>query len=161
MYSKIENYPDYAINKSGYIISYRRYKTGKKIKGKLDNKRRYRVTLVNEYGPKRLQISRLVYKAFKGPLVKGLVIDHIDNDPTNNHVDNLQQITIRQNLTKDKINYTSKYPGVNIKKSIKERGSSKYWIAGIRINGKRKHLGCFHTEIEAAEAYAKALKDID
>lgn len=38
----------------------------------------------------------------KGPRKLGLVVDHIDNNPLNNHIDNLQLIDQRENVTKDR-----------------------------------------------------------
>lgn len=32
---------------------------------------------------------------------------------------------------------------------------NKYWKSIIRLNSKKKHIGCFKTEIEAAKAYNK------
>ena len=46
-------------------------------------------------------VHRIVYNAFKGDLEDGLVVDHIDNNPKNNHIDNLQAITSRDNSRKD------------------------------------------------------------
>ena len=37
----------------------------------------------------------------RGPRKLGLVVDHIDNNPLNNHIDNLQLINQRENVTKD------------------------------------------------------------
>jgi len=80
-----------------------------------------------------------------------LVVDHIDNNPLNNHLDNLQIITHRKNLSKDK----SGYIGVsNVKKSKKFRGR-------IGVNGKQIYLGMFETEIEASNAYQLKLKEIN
>ena len=50
--------------------------------------------------------------------------------------------------------WTSEYKGVYFHKA------SNKWQSQIRINGKRKHLGCFKTELEAHNAYQNALKDI-
>ena len=38
----------------------------------------------------------------KGPRELGLVVDHIDNNPLNNHIDNLQLINQRENVMKDR-----------------------------------------------------------
>ena len=38
----------------------------------------------------------------RGPRKLGLVVDHIDNNPLNNHIDNLQLINQRENVTKDR-----------------------------------------------------------
>ena len=46
-------------------------------------------------------VHRIVYNAFKGDLEDGLVVDHIDNDPKNNHIDNLQALTSKDNCRKD------------------------------------------------------------
>lgn len=48
--------------------------------------------------------------------------------------------------------WTSEYKGVFFHKA------SNKWRAQITINGKRKHIGSFHTELEAHNAYQKALK---
>ena len=48
---------------------------------------------------------------------------------------------------------SSKFIGVTLRKS------SQQWQAEIRINGKRKYLGNFSTQVEAAVAYNKAAAD--
>ena len=50
--------------------------------------------------------------------------------------------------------FTSKYPGVSWEKTRNN------WRSGININGKNKFLGRYKTEIEAYEAYLKALKEL-
>ena len=47
-----------------------------------------------------LVIHHLVAKHFIGERPKGLVIDHIDGNITNNHVSNLRYVTTKQNLRK-------------------------------------------------------------
>ena len=80
-----------------------------------------------------------------------IVVDHIDNDKTNDRLYNLQIITQRRNLTKEK-RAKSGYTGVTI--------SGKNWCAKININKERIHLGTFKTRKEASEAYQNALKKI-
>ena len=101
-------------------------------------------------------IHQLVAEAFLNHTTCGhkLVIDHINNIKTDNRLENLQVVTNRKNTSKDKKGFTSEYTGVCWNKR-----DSK-WYASIRINGKIKHLGVFADELEAAEAYVKALKEI-
>lgn len=40
-------------------------------------------------------------------------------------------------------------------------GKYIYWVAGFTINHKRKHIGCFKTEIGAAKAYDKYIIEND
>jgi len=102
-------------------------------------------------------IHRLVYQAFIGELIKGLVIDHISGVKTENEVENLQQITNRENVVKGERtkNRSSQYVGVGWNKSRNK------WISYIVINGKQKYLGCFDNEEEAAQAYQNALKSLN
>jgi hypothetical protein len=78
------------------------------------------------------------------------VVDHIDNNPLNNHISNLQITSNRHNSSKDRIG-VSKHPGVSFDKSRNK------WISQIQINGKRKYLGRFLNETDAYAAYQKAL----
>lgn len=45
-----------------------------------------------------LQVHRIMYRKFKGPLERDLVINHIDEDPLNNSPENLELVTQSQNL---------------------------------------------------------------
>jgi hypothetical protein len=85
------------------------------------------------------------------------VVDHIDFNPLNNHVSNLQIISQRENRSKDtwRKNPASQYTGVSWHKA------SQKWRAQIGINGKKKGLGLFSSELEAHEAYQLALQNLD
>jgi hypothetical protein len=83
-----------------------------------------------------------------------LVVDHIDNDKSNNRRENLQIITSRENSSKDKKGYTSKYVGVCWNTQINK------WQSRIMINGKVKYLGSFDRETEASKTYEHELKKI-
>jgi len=72
----------------------------------------------------------------------------------NNRVDNLQLVSPRENSSKDR-HGSSKYTGVNW---LKNRGK---WQANIQIDGKLKYLGVFDKEINAHNAYQKALSKLD
>lgn len=45
-------------------------------------------------------LSRFLYAWFKGDIPEGMVVDHIDNNPFNNSLDNLQLLTVEENLNK-------------------------------------------------------------
>lgn len=53
-------------------------------------------------------VHRIIYSTFYNDKnLDGYVIDHIDNNPSNNKIDNLQKITRRQNAIKDLKNDTT------------------------------------------------------
>jgi len=47
---------------------------------------------------KQVTIHSLVCQAFYGPRPNGYVINHIDNDPTNNNISNLEYCTQQENI---------------------------------------------------------------
>lgn len=47
-----------------------------------------------------LSLSKFLYAWFKGEVPEGYVVDHIDNNHFNNAIDNLQLLTIKDNLAK-------------------------------------------------------------
>jgi hypothetical protein len=115
----------------------------------------FAVSLFNKGYEKKIQVHQLLAIAFLNHVPNGnkIVVDHIDNNPLNNRLDNLQLITQRENLSKDKKG-TSNYTGVSwCNKSTK-------WKSTIRINGKTKHLGFFTNELQAANYYQYELNKI-
>lgn len=120
----------------------------------------FRVLLSKDGISKTREIHQLVAEAFLNhtPCGYKLVVDHIDNDKTNNKVCNLQLITQRENASKNaskSINEkTSKYVGVFFDKS-RNKYQSK-----IKINNKIIFIGRFETEYEAHLAYQQKLKQL-
>jgi hypothetical protein len=146
----------YQISNFGTLKS---FKSGelKVIKGcirKKDGRRLF--GLYNGYNTKTVTAAVVIMMAFKSfkPCGNGLVVDHIDNDCTNDRLDNLQIISQRENLSKDTVG-TSEYVGVswNVSKSK--------WRSQIRINKINLHLGSFIKEKEAGEMYQLALENIE
>ena len=108
---KLDGYP-YFISDQGNV-----YAEKKRIKGGVVVKIEYRFVKLSlnasgyyyanlyaeEGGRSSLRVHRLVYQYHnkKGDCLKeGFVIDHIDENKTNNHIDNLQQLTQSQNSKK-------------------------------------------------------------
>tara|TARA_R110000744_G_scaffold7342_1_gene25273 strand:+ start:11992 stop:12486 length:495 start_codon:yes stop_codon:yes gene_type:complete len=116
-------------------------------------------TATDKYGERRrIYPHQLVANAFLNHINCGhkIVVDHIDNNPKNNRLDNLQLISSRENHSKDKFRKgkTSKYTGVWW---CKKQGK---WRSAIRIDGKRKYLGSFVEEEDAAQAYQDKLREL-
>ena len=55
------------------------------------------VLLYKDRKRKRLLIHRLVWQTFNGPIPEGLQINHIDENPQNNSLDNLNLMTPKEN----------------------------------------------------------------
>lgn len=132
-----------------------------KIKGKvlklyLDKKGYNRITISINGKTKSFMVHHLVSMSFFNQKRNGykLVVDHIRNNPLDNRLLNLQLITQRENTSKDKRNnnYSSCLTGVSWCKQTEK------WKSSIRLNGVNKTLGRFLTEIEASNAYQKALE---
>ena len=90
---------------------------------------------------------RIIFLMFNGYIPE--FVDHIDNDPTNNRVENLRECTRTENSWNKRLqhNSTTKIKGVSWHKQ------SRKWGARITVNGKRMELGRFK-DIELAELVA-------
>lgn len=113
----------------------------------------YILMLCKDGQQKSHKVHQLVAIAFldHNPCGHKIVVDHIDNNKCNNNANNLQLISQRLNLSKDKKN---KYTGVS-----KCSRTNKYF-ARIRINGNRLYLGRYDSQEEAYQEYKKALKQV-
>ncbi len=121
----------------------------------------FRILLSKDGISKTREIHQLVAESFLNhtPCRYKLVVDHIDNDKTNNKVCNLQLITQRENASKNAsksiLNKTSKYVGVHFCKSRNKYTSS------IQIKGKSVFIGRFDCELKAHLAYQNKLKEVE
>lgn len=142
---------------------------------------------INLYVPKSLRgpkfraceyVYRLVYCAFHGisisdiPRSTQLNVDHIDNDPTNNRIDNLQLLTVSQNGQKSYDNdenhrWSNRKPGViriednKIFSSLKE-ACAKTCIGDSRIIAACKEgttAGGYHWRYLNEEKHQQCLKN--
>lgn len=119
-----------------------------KIRKQIKNNSGYYTVILNKKNYiKGFSVHQLVAMAFLNhkPCGMILVVDHIDSNKSNNRLDNLQILTTRENLFKyfKSVKSKSEYLGVTLDKKTNR------WRARISINGIRKHLGMFKTEIEA------------
>ena len=90
----IPGYPEYMVSNMGYVV----YKKDGSIKKARKNPLGYyRIKLWNKNRNKTFTLSKLVAEAFIGKIPEGYVVDHIDCNPENNYVTNLQIITPSEN----------------------------------------------------------------
>lgn len=82
--------------------------------------------------------------------------DHIDGNGLNNQKDNLRECTPQENAFNRRklVKSSSSFKGVWWEE--KQHG----WRSAIRHNNKLIHLGCFGKEIDAANAYSCAAKEL-
>lgn len=102
------------------------------------------------------QIHKLVAIAFLNhkPNKHKTIVDHIDNNRTNNNLSNLQLISQRENASKDRKNGSSDLVGVTWHKATGK------WQANIYAYHRYNYLGVYKTQQEAKKAYDKALKQV-
>lgn len=82
----------------------------------------------------------------------GVEIDHIDGEKSNNQESNLRLASRAENAwnSKKPCGARSLYKGVSWSRGL--------WVASIKVNGKRYHLGCYKTQTTAALAYDHAAR---
>jgi len=145
-WKEIEGYPDYEISNHGRVKSHKRFPS---IILKQTLNRGYPFILL--YNKKRITIDIhvLVWEHFGSNIYRPnrhkLVIDHIDENPGNNRIDNLRIIPSGRNTRRG-------YPKKNkrdLPVGICRRDGG--YIAYIR----REYLGCFKTPTEAIKARQK------
>lgn len=90
----IPDIPDYSISSAGRV---KNNNTNRLLR--LDDNQKYtRISLRQNGKNKHYYVHRLVYCVFHNDYdLEGFVIDHIDTNPKNNNLDNLQKITQQEN----------------------------------------------------------------
>ncbi len=120
----------------------------------------YATIVVIKQGEKKktLSMHQQVAIAFLDHLPDGhnKIVDHIDKNKSNNHVNNLRVISQRLNCSIKRKGATSKYIGVSFDKR------SGKWRASYRKGNESKqtHIGSYTHEIDAHHAYQQALKEL-
>ncbi len=79
------------------------------------------------------------------------LVDHIDRNPSNNHVDNLRDASkcINAINTNKPLNNTSGFKGVSLHKKTNK------WTAQLKFKGRKIHLGLFDNIEDAVKARKK------
>ena len=103
----------------------------------------YRTTLLNK---QNYAVHRLIYIYHNGSIDVELQIDHINDDKTDNHIENLRLVTSSENC----IDRDKDAKGCSWHKNLQR------WIAQIKRDGVNMYLGCYENESDAIEAYQRA-----
>lgn len=85
---------------------------------------------------------------------ESLEVDHRDGNGLNNRRTNLRPCTHQQNIA----NRRKLAPATSAFKGVFWETRRGAWCANIRVQGRKKHLGYFEEETEAARAYDVAAK---
>ena len=144
----------YQVSNMGNVMSF--HKANKRLLKNSLNNGYYRVHLCQDGTDKLINIHvamGITFLNYKIDRYK-LVCDHINGIKTDNRLENLQIITHRNNLSKDRNGYSSKYAGVTWVKSRNK------WASGITVNNKFINLGRYNNEIQASNAYQNYLNAI-
>jgi len=114
----------------------------------------YTVNLWKSQIKKNKTVHQIVSETFLNHIPNGkkIVINHKDFNKLNNHVNNLEIVTMRENSNKKHLKSSSEYVGVGWHKITNK------WISRITINRKLIHLGSFVNEHDAHLAYQNKLK---
>lgn len=120
------------------------------------SKKYLNVTLCKKCKCGTFRVHQLVAIAFLNhrPNRFEIVVNHIDTNKINNKLSNIELVSHRENTNRKHCKSSSIYTGVHWSKSKNK------WQSSIYINGATKYLGVFETEIDASNAYQKALAGI-
>ena len=103
----------------------------------------------------------LMHRLILGLTDNTILGDHEDGDGLNNQEYNLRSCSKKQNTRnrRSQLNSTSKYLGVHRARQWCKGRIYYCWSAQITINGKRKTIGRFQDEKEAAMAYDRVARE--
>jgi hypothetical protein len=149
---QIKDFPTYYISNYGNVYSVKENSLIKLKHGYKGQKLYKCVHLMKKNQPYSKYVHHLVAKAFLGfETNRQIVIDHIDENHTNNYIENLQIITQRENISKAKKLKRKLPTGVTL-----SHNGNKF-KSYITINKQPKYLGTFNNVFQAKRAYDEAL----
>lgn len=129
-----------------------RISSGSKVKGSVAGSLTSEGYLNVSINKNKQYLHRMAWLYVHGSMPTG-VVDHINGIRTDNRIENLRDVSVKdnvQNIRIAKVDNKSGALGVSWHKS------NERWQASIRIDGRCKFLGYFDTVAEAHKAYVDA-----
>ena len=131
---------------SGQLI---RLSTGNPVGTSVKHRGNHRTfTVMVNRAPVYIYVHRAVWALVHGTWPNGQ-IDHIDRDPSNNRVENLQDVSGSINQMNRPVTGAVPYFGVRY------RPHSGKYEARVKKDGKQHHIGTYSTAVAAAKARDK------
>ncbi len=100
-----------------------------------------------QFDGKKYQLHRVIFFLHNGYLPDEL--DHIDNNRSNNKIENLRPATRSENLK----NTLLRCDNSSGHKNVQFHAPTSKWKVSLRVNGKKKHIGLYD-DIEIAALVA-------
>jgi hypothetical protein len=150
----------YAVSNLGRV---RNEQTGKVLKPGTHPKGYHQVNLYADGKSKKHKVHRLVAIAFvvNADPERRDQVDHIDGVRVHNIASNLRWVTHSENRRNARgISSRNGSPTSSVFKGVNFDRPNGKWRACIQEEGKRRHLGYFTSEIDAARAYDAAARSM-
>lgn len=140
----IPGYPNYEVSNWGRIFIVKNGTRVEKLPRPCNNRERYlNIRLWNKGQKKKICVHNLVAKVFLGEIPEGYVVDHINNNPSDNYVTNLQIVTVAENSQK-----AAKY-SYGMKLGSKLKGGFNYDLRVVAyIRYRYQELGYYYGVLE-------------
>lgn len=114
---------------------------GKMLKQYLDNHGYFRVNLSKNGNAKKHSVHRLITLSFLGP--SDLPVNHIDGIKTNNNIENLEYVTMKQN-----IEHAVSVGLIKNNSKINEKEIIKDYLSGYRLRDLERKYKTSHQNIK-------------
>lgn len=108
---------------------------------------------------KLLKRHRIIYEMFHGSIHDGYEIDHINDMPGDDRIENLQLLTHQQNTAKIRVSNNTNRNNTSGHRGVCWHKATGKWQAKISVSGKYIHLGVFSDISDACAARESAEKE--